>query len=107
MWTNTYSWFCSSFMPQYIKYKQYKGAVTVLDSTVRARVDSQLKNEVESIFGEIGLTTSQAITLFLKRVKFERGIPFELKIPNNATQKAIEEAENMDGEIMSIDELKK
>ncbi len=52
-----------------------------LDTTVRARVDSRLKEETEKIFEELGLTTSQAIVLFLKSVKRERGIPFSLKIP--------------------------
>jgi len=49
------------------------------DATVRARVDSKLKEDAEKIFSEIGLTTSQAITLFLNRVRIERGIPFALK----------------------------
>ncbi len=62
-----------------------------LDATVRARVDSKLKEETEKIFSEIGLTTSQAITMFLKSVKRERGIPFELKIPNDKTLKAMKE----------------
>ncbi|MFA7083918.1 MAG: type II toxin-antitoxin system RelB/DinJ family antitoxin [Arcobacteraceae bacterium] len=78
-----------------------------LNSTVRARIDSNLKNEVEIIFQELGLNTSQAITLFLKKVKMERGIPFELKVPNETTLKAMEEAKNMNGEISSLEEFVK
>ncbi len=77
----------------------------MLDATVRARIDSGLKNEVEAIFHELGLTTSQAITLFLKKVKIERGIPFELKIPNETTIKAMNEAKNLEGEICSLEEF--
>jgi DNA-damage-inducible protein J len=77
----------------------------MLDATVRARIDSDLKNEVEAIFHELGLTTSQAITLFLKKVKIERGIPFELKIPNETTIKAMNEAKNLEGEICSLEEF--
>jgi DNA-damage-inducible protein J len=77
----------------------------MLDATVRARIDSGLKNEVEVIFHELGLTTSQAITLFLKKVKIERGIPFELKIPNETTIKAMNEAKNLEGEICSLEEF--
>lgn len=40
-----------------------------LDSMVSARVDSELKNETETIFHKLGLTTSQAITLFLNKLK--------------------------------------
>ena len=47
-----------------------------LNATVRARVDEQLKYEVEEILRAIGLSTSQAITLFLKRIRYEKGIPF-------------------------------
>jgi len=78
-----------------------------LDSTIRARVDGALKNEVESIFHELGLTTSQAIILFLKKVKMERGIPFDLKIPNKTTLSAMEEAKNMKGEITTLEEFSK
>ncbi len=79
----------------------------MLDTTVRARIDSNLKNEVEAIFHELGLTTSQAITLFLKKVKIEKGIPFELKIPNETTIKAMNEAKNLEGEICSLEEFVK
>lgn len=79
----------------------------MLDTTVRARIDSSLKNEVETIFHELGLTTSQAITLFLKKVKIEKGIPFELKIPNETTIKAMNEAKNLEGEICSLEEFVK
>jgi len=65
-----------------------------LDATVRARVDTRLKEDVEKIFAEIGLSTSQAITMFLKSVRRERGIPFELKIPNELTRQVIEDARN-------------
>ena len=78
-----------------------------LNSTVRARVDGELKEEVEAILSEIGLSTSQAITLFLKRIKHEKGIPFELKVPNATTLQAMKEAKNNDGETVSLNEFLK
>ena len=78
-----------------------------LDATVRARIDVQLKAEVEEIFKQIGLTTSQAITLFMNRVKLDRGIPFELKVPNTKTLQAMEEADNRIGETVSYEEFMK
>ena len=78
-----------------------------LDATVRARVNGELKHEVEEILSQIGLSTSQAITLFLNRIKYERGIPFELKVPNATTLKAMEEAKNNEGETVSLDEFLK
>jgi len=77
-----------------------------LDATVRARVDAQLKKDVEKILSEIGLNTSQAITMFMKSIKRERGIPFELKIPNEETLEAFREIEAKETEKVSLDELK-
>ena len=76
-----------------------------LSATVRARVDEQLKQEVEEIFRQIGLTTSQAITLFMNRVRQERGIPFDLKVPNALTLQAMEDADNNIGETISYEEF--
>ncbi|MCV6608733.1 MAG: type II toxin-antitoxin system RelB/DinJ family antitoxin [Campylobacterales bacterium] len=76
-----------------------------LDGTVRARIDNKLKDDVEKILKEIGLSTSQAINLFMHRIKQENGIPFELKIPNDATRKAIEETKNLDGEVSTMEEF--
>ena len=78
-----------------------------LDSTVRARIDTQLKQEVEDILKQIGLTTSQAITLFMNKIKNERGIPFELKVPNALTLQAMEDADNNIGETISYEEFMK
>lgn len=78
-----------------------------LDSTVRARIDTQLKQDVEEILKQVGLTTSQAITLFMNKVKQDRGIPFELKVPNSLTLQAMEDADNNIGETISYEEFMK
>ncbi len=64
-----------------------------LDATVRARIDAGLKEDVEKILSEIGISTSQAIAMFMKGIKRERGIPMELKIPNDETLQAMKDAE--------------
>jgi len=78
-----------------------------LDTTVRARIDSNLKQEVEEILKQIGLTTSQAITIFMNRIKIERGIPFDLKIPNDLTIQAMRDADNDIGETITYGEFLK
>lgn len=52
---------------------------------IRARVEPELKSEVEGIFKELGLTTTEAITLFYHQVKTRKGIPFEISIPSKTT----------------------
>ena len=60
---------------------------------IRARIDPALKANTESIFHELGLTTSQAITLFLKQVELRHGLPFSVKIPNKQTAKTLQDSE--------------
>ncbi len=59
---------------------------------VSARVDSSLKSEAEKILLTLGLTTPQAIKIFLRHVTLSRGIPFSVTIPNKTTLKAMKDA---------------
>jgi len=61
-------------------------------ATVRARIEPALKKETERILDQLGLNTTEAIRIFFKQVKLQRGLPFELKIPNETTHQAITEA---------------
>jgi DNA-damage-inducible protein J len=60
--------------------------------TIRARVEPKLKREAEAVLRKIGLTSSEAITLFLTQVTLTKGLPFPLRVPNKETKRAIEEA---------------
>jgi DNA-damage-inducible protein J len=60
--------------------------------TIRARVDAGLKAEAESVLEKLGLNASEAIRLFYHQVALRKGLPFEVKIPNAVTRKAIREA---------------
>ncbi len=62
-------------------------------TTVRARIEPKLKEETEHIFDELGISTTEAIRLFFTQVKLHRGLPFEVKIPNQDTEKAILDAQ--------------
>ena len=59
-------------------------------ATIRARVEPELKNKAEHIFRKLGLTTTQAITLFYKQVELRNGLPFEIAIPNVTTHQTFE-----------------
>lgn len=60
---------------------------------LHARIDSELKENVENIFARLGLTSSDAIKLFYKQVELNGGLPFEIKIPVHdlAVNKLLEE----------------
>jgi DNA-damage-inducible protein J len=61
-------------------------------ATIRARVEPELKRGAEAVLKKIGLTSSEAITLFLAQVKLREGLPFPLRVPNKETRRAIKEA---------------
>ncbi|HWE40237.1 MAG TPA: type II toxin-antitoxin system RelB/DinJ family antitoxin [Isosphaeraceae bacterium] len=60
---------------------------------IRARVDPSLKAEAEAILDRLGLDASDAIRLFYKQVTLQKGLPFEVRIPNAATRKALSDAD--------------
>lgn len=64
---------------------------------IRARVEPDLKHEAEEVFAALGLSATEAITLFYKQVSLHHGLPFEVKIPNAETLKAMRQASNKDG----------
>lgn len=63
------------------------------ESTVRARIDSELKSEVEYLFKELGLSTTEAITLFYRQVKLRNGLPFDVVVPNETTKQTFEDTD--------------
>lgn len=54
-------------------------------SIVSARIEPGLKENVGKIFRTLGLTATQAITLFYKQVELRNGLPFDVAIPNKTT----------------------
>jgi DNA-damage-inducible protein J len=61
-------------------------------AVISARIEPDLKHGAEEVFRELGLTASQAITLFYKQVELERGLPFAVRVPNDVTMEALEQA---------------
>ncbi|MBI2441561.1 MAG: type II toxin-antitoxin system RelB/DinJ family antitoxin [Lentisphaerae bacterium] len=59
-------------------------------STVRARIQPELKNHAESVFHRLGLNATQAITIFYKQVELRGGLPFELAIPTSTTRQTFD-----------------
>ena len=68
--------------------------------TVQARISPELKKEAEAILAEIGLTTADAIRVFLQQTVNSGGLPFRptAKRPNAETLEAMLELENGGGQ---------
>jgi DNA-damage-inducible protein J len=58
---------------------------------IHARIDENLKYDAELVFKALGINTADAIRMFLRQVTLNQGLPFEVKIPNKETLKAMEE----------------
>jgi DNA-damage-inducible protein J len=60
---------------------------------VRARIEPGLKKDAEEVFGELGLSVTQAITLFYRQVHLRGGLPFDVVIPTATTRKTFEDTD--------------
>lgn len=47
------------------------------------RVEPQVKEQAEAVLDQLGIPMSNAVGMFLHQVVLQKGIPFEIKIPNS------------------------
>ena len=67
------------------------------DTYVRARIDAHTKERAATALEAMGLSISDAIRLLMLRIADEHRLPFDVKIPNARTKKAIAELEASKG----------
>jgi len=75
---------------------------SIKTTTARARIRPDIKSEAESIIRELGLSVSTAFDLFYRQIIMTRGLPFDLRLPNKTTRKAIEAARKGHGDRKSV-----
>ena len=56
---------------------------TANTSAVYARIDTNLKNNAESILSQLGISPSSAIQMLYSQIVLKKGMPFELKLPSS------------------------
>ena len=68
--------------------------------TIQARISPELKQQAETVLADIGMSTAEAIRIFLKQVVNSGGLPFKptAKTPNVATLEAMLELERGGGQ---------
>ena len=64
-------------------------------SMLHIRVDDETKTQATEALAAMGLSMSDAVRIFLKRVVNDQAFPLELKVPNAETRAALEEARAM------------
>ena len=67
------------------------------NSVVRARIDSDTKQRATAALDAMGLSVSDAIRLLMTRIAHEQRLPFEVKVANAQTAKAIRELDEGKG----------
>lgn len=61
-------------------------------TTMNLRVDASLKKDAEKVIDELGLSMSAAITIYLKMIVREKGLPFEVKVKRSAPTSTVKKA---------------
>jgi len=80
--------------------------VSTADTYVRARIDTATKEKASEALESMGLSISDAIRLLMLRIADEHRLPFEVKVPNAKTRKAMKELEAGKGKrAKSVDDL--
>ena len=62
--------------------------------TVQARMEPKLKEQADAILASLGMNATTAITLFYTQMVRHRGIPLDLKVPNEELLAAIAESKD-------------
>lgn len=69
--------------------------MTANTSMLHIRVDDDTKEQATLALTAMGLSMSDAVRLFLRRVVIDQAFPLELKVPNAETRAAMEESRVM------------
>lgn len=77
-------------------------------SRTNVYVDVNIKDQAKEIFNNYGLSLSQAVNIFLTQSVLNRGLPFDVKIPNDETLQAMQDVESGENyEDVTLEDLKK
>ncbi len=69
-------------------------------------LDKDIKEQAKELFKKFHISLSDAVNLFLSQSVLEQGLPFQVKIPNAETIKAMQEVENGETETITFEQLK-
>lgn len=67
---------------------------------VHVRVDQNTKERAAKTLASMGISVSDAVRMLLVRVAAEKALPFEVKVPNATTQRAMRVADKGQGKRM-------
>lgn len=65
---------------------------------VHVRIDQKVKDKAAKTLATMGLSVSDAVRILLVRVAAEKALPFEVRVPNATTIKAMQAADRGEGD---------
>lgn len=75
-------------------------------ATVNTRIEPELKSEAEDILHKVGLSSAEAVRLFYKQICLHKGLPFDVRVPNKETLKAMHDTnKRKTKKVKNIDDL--
>ena len=68
-------------------------------SNIFARVEPEVKEQAEAILDRLGIPMSNAISMYLRQIVLQRGIPFDMKLPSVVPNMSTLTEEQLDSEL--------
>jgi DNA-damage-inducible protein J len=82
--------------------------MTQVRETTSIKLDKTTKEKAKVIFEQLGVNMGEAINMFLTQVVLNKGIPFNIKLPNEETAQTLKDIiEYKNIEKFDIKELKR
>jgi DNA-damage-inducible protein J len=63
-------------------------------AVIQARIEPSVKKKAQKILETLNISMSEAISIYLTQVTLQKGIPFEIRIPNKVTMASFHDVEN-------------
>ena len=76
-------------------------------TTIQARIDPQVKVDAQKILQTLNISMSEAISIYLTQVALHKGLPFDVRIPNETTAATLRKSDvgKELHEVSGVDEL--
>jgi DNA-damage-inducible protein J len=63
-------------------------------ATIQTRINPEVKAKAQKVLDTLNISMSEAISVFLTQVTLHKGIPFDIRIPNELTAKTLKDSED-------------
>lgn len=66
------------------------------ETTVTVRINPALKRNAEEILDQLGITHSEVINMLYSLISLRRGLPFDVKLPDDETSHILQDPDLME-----------